>query len=159
MKFYLKQDGGLLKNSFTVYREDESVAYVSKGNIGGLVGLRNHIYDATGTEELAFIKQRMGRYVFDVFVDGQVVATVRKKFFSLRSKYTVDVLGWGITGKALFHDYTFVDASGEKVVQVAKKAFRIEDTFEADIVDDKQDPVVVIAVILAMDAAINQAGF
>lgn len=156
MNFYLKQDGGLLKNSFTIYREDESVAYISKGNIGGLVGLRNHLYDATGTTELAFIKQRLGRYVFDVFVDGQIVATVRKKFFSLRSKYTVDVVDWSITGKVLFHDYTFTNANGEQIVRVAKKAFHIADTFEASIVDEQQNPVVVLAVILALDAAINQ---
>lgn len=159
MALYMTQEG-VLNNSFSVYNDAEELVYSIKGNIGMFTGTRSHLYDATGTKELAFIKQRFAQYKWDVIIDGQVVATVVKKWFSPKSKYRIEGINWQATGRLLFHEYTITDQAGAPVAELHKKAFRMTDSFEVALAEETpQQEILVLAVIVAIDAAIGQAGY
>lgn len=156
MKLYMTQDTGTLKNNFSIYNEAEELLYRIKGNVGMWTGTRSYIYNADETQELAFIKQRFSQYKWDVIIDGQTVATISKKWFSPRSKYKIAGLDWGVTGRLLFHEYTITDKEGQTVAQLHKKAFRLSDSFEIDMADNQNNPIIVLGVVTAIDAAIGQ---
>ncbi|MET3557328.1 uncharacterized protein YxjI [Streptococcus rupicaprae] len=156
MKLYMTQDKGTLKNNFTIYNESEELLYRVKGNIGMFTGTRSSIYNSDETQEVAFIKQRFAQYKWDVIIGGQTVATISKKWFSPRSKYKVEILDWQITGRLLFHDYKITDNRDNMIAQLQKKAFRLSDSFEISLDNPEQDALLVVAVVVAIDAAIGQ---
>lgn len=156
MKFYLKQKS-LLKNNFEITDVNEQIVYRTDANIGGLVGLRSKILDANTSEELAFVKQRFGRYVYDIYQNEVVVATIKKRWFSAKGRYIIEGLNWEMKGtKLLSHSYILTDNNGIDIAEFNKKRLAINDSFELDIHDESQNISLVLAVIIAFDSIIDQ---
>lgn len=155
LKTFLIQQTTLLKNNFEISDEFGQLLLKTEGNVGGLVGLRNKVYDATTNQEIAFIKQRFGQYKFDIFQNEKLVATVKKSWLSLGKRYIVDGINWEVKGQLVKHQYTIAEKNGT-IIAECKKSFSFKDKFEVSIIKDSQDPILVFLVIIALDSIINQ---
>lgn len=119
-------------------------------------GKKLHIYDASG-KEAAFIQQKVFSFLprYFVFVDGQQVAEITKKFTFLRPKYSIAGLGWEINGNFTAHDYAIVH-DGLTIVTIHKAWMTWGDCYELDI-EDARDEIVALSVVLAIDCVMAAA--
>jgi uncharacterized protein YxjI len=90
--------------------------------------------------------------------DGRV-ATVHKKLISpLRERYDVRFergAEWAVQGNIVDHEYE-IKAGDTQVAEVGKKWFRVRDTYGIE-VHGEQDPALVIAVAIVVDAMAHPA--
>lgn len=149
-KLYMKQKVFSIVDRFKVKNEAEEDCYQVEGDFVVIGGKKLHIKDMMGNE-VAFVKQKFISLLpkFFVFVNGEQVAEINKKFTLLKAKYTIDGLGWEANGSFMDHDYTISDDKGE-VVKIHKAWISWGDSYELEIRDDV-DEVLVLAVVLAID--------
>ena len=115
------------------------------------------LFEDAGGRELAKIQERVARVKDSMEIedpDGRRIAMVKKALINpLRDRWTVK-LGDGpdldIQGNVLDHEYTFTDGR-TPVATVSKKWFRVADTYGVEVAAG-QDPVVVLAATVAVDA-------
>ena len=141
--------------------EDDSGQRVYKVD-GKALRLRKTLIleDADG-HELAKIQERVARVKDSMEVedaDGHRVAMVKKALISpLRDRWVVKI-GDGpdldIQGNVLDHEYRFTDGR-RPVATVSKQWFRVADTYGVEVAPD-QDPVVVLAATIAVDAMAHE---
>jgi uncharacterized protein YxjI len=85
---------------------------------------------------------------------GNSVATIKKALITpLRDRYTVDLPGQpGLEtqGNILHHEYT-IEQSGRRVATVSKKWFRIRDTYGIEVQPGTIDPLLAVAMTVAID--------
>lgn len=156
MKLYMKQKMFSLRGDFDIYDANQVSVYKVEGKLMALARQLRLLDSATG-EELAFIKQQLVTLMpkMHVFYQGEQIATISKKFTFLKPSYEISEIGWSVEGNYLAHDYTIYDASGQVVADLNKKMFSWSDTFEINIVQDDIDPAMVVAIVLAIDAAMD----
>jgi uncharacterized protein YxjI len=86
--------------------------------------------------------------------DGSEAATIKKALITpLRDRYTVDLPGQpGLEtqGNILHHEYT-IEQNGRRVAQISKSWFRIRDTYGIDVVPGTIDPLLAVAMSVAID--------
>ena len=112
--------------------------------------------DARGAE-LVKIQERM-LHVRDTMEiedrDGNRVATVKKALITpLRERWTVTVADGpdlDVKGNIVDHEYTIEDGRA-KAAEVSKRWFRVADTYGVEVAPG-QDPVVILAVTVVLDA-------
>ena len=152
-KLYMKQKVFAIVDRFTVKNEAEEDCYQVEGDFVLIRGKRLHIRDMMGNE-LALVKQKLIVLLpqFLVFVNGNQVATINKKFTLFKPRYVIDGLGWEVNGSFWEHDYTISDSKGE-IVRIHKAWISWGDSYELSIRDDV-DETLVLAVVLAIDCVI-----
>ena len=118
------------------------------------------IEDAHG-HELAKIQERMMRIKDAMEVedaDGNRLAMVKKALVSpIRDRWSVEVADGPdleLKGNIVDHEYTFTHGR-DTVATVSKKWFRVADTYGVE-VDPGQDPVVILAATVALDAMTHE---
>ncbi len=101
-------------------------------------------------EKMARVRDTMTLYD----ASGGTAATIKKALITpLRDRYTVDVPGQpGLEtqGNILHHEYT-IEQSGRKVATVSKSWFRIRDTYGIEVVPGTIDPLLAVAMTVAID--------
>ena len=101
-------------------------------------------------EKIARIRDTMTLYK----ADGSTAATIKKALITpLRERYTVDLPGQpGLEtqGNILHHEYT-MEQSGRPVATISKRWFRIRDTYGIEVVPGTVDPLLVVAMTVAID--------
>jgi len=101
-------------------------------------------------EKMARVRDTMTLYS----ADGGTAATIKKALITpLRDRYTVDIPGQpGLEtqGNILHHEYT-VEQGGRPVATISKKWVRIRDTYTIDVVPGTIDPLLAVAVTVAID--------
>ena len=101
-------------------------------------------------EKIARVRDTMTLYN----ADGSTAATIKKALITpLRDRYTVDLPGQpGLEtqGNILHHEYT-IEQSGRRVASVSKSWFRIRDTYGIDVVPGTIDPLLAVAMTVAID--------
>ena len=106
-------------------------------------------------QELYRIQEKMlhVRDTMEIEGPGGRVATVKKALISpLRERYTVELAAggeWTVQGNIVDHEYE-ISGPGGKIAEVAKKWFRVRDTYGVE-VQPGQDPALVIAVAIVVD--------
>jgi uncharacterized protein YxjI len=89
--------------------------------------------------------------------DGARVARVHKALITpLRDRWKVDVddgPDLEVKGNVVDHEYE-IEADDRKVAEISKKWFRVRDTYGVEI-DPGQDPLLVLAVTIAIDAMVH----
>lgn len=156
MKYFLKQTA-VFKNNFDITDENDQLVYTVKGNVGGLVSLRSSICSADGETELITIKQRFSQYKFDIKQNEYIVATVKKQWLSVKGKYIIEGLDWEMVGSSFIkHEYSIVNRNGDSIATLYKQGLTLNDKFAVDIIDSTEKPALIFAVILALDAIIDQ---
>ena len=153
-KLYVKQKLFSWKEQFTVKNEAEEDCYFVEGDAIVVGGKKLHIKDMYGNE-IAMIKQKLlsFRPKFFVFMNGEQVAEIVKKFSLLKSKYVIEGPGWEVKGSILDHDYTITDR-GEEIVRLHKAWLSWGDSYELDI-SDRADETMALAVVLAIDCVLE----
>jgi len=142
------------KEQFTVKNEAEEDCYLVEGDAIVVGGKKLHIKDMYGNE-IAMIKQKLLSFQpkFFVFMNGQQVAEIVKKFSLLRPKYVIEGPGWEVKGSILDHDYTITDG-GEEIVRLHKAWLSWGDSYELDI-SDRANETMALAVVLAIDCVLE----
>ena len=155
MKLYIKQKVFSWRDSFRVFDADENDLYSVQGEVWTL-GKKLHIFDAAGAE-VSYIHQKLWSFLPRYYVakDGVDVAEVVKQFTVLRQSYTVEPMGWQVSGDFWAHEYTIEAASGV-IAAISKQWFTWGDTYAIDIAEGI-DPVMVLSVVLIIDAVMAQA--
>lgn len=154
MKLYMKQKVFSFRDKFTIKDEYGNDKYYVEGEVFSL-GKKLRIYDMNHNE-LAFIKEKVLTFIpkFTVEMDGREIAEIVKKVTLLKPKYYVDGLGWDVQGDFFAHDYTIFSGDRE-IVSIHKVWMSWGDSFEIDVTDDK-DELVALAVVLAIDAVMDE---
>jgi uncharacterized protein YxjI len=127
---------------------------------GKIMSLRNRLVlrDPSG-REVAQVHRKLAalRPTFEVTVDGQDAAEVRKHLFStFRERFTIDVAGAGpmeMNGDLLSHEFT-IERDGQAVATVSKRWIALTDTYAVDIAPG-QDDLLILASVLALDLAMD----
>jgi len=154
MKLYIKQKVFSWGDKFHIYDEYQNSRYYVEGEVFSF-GKKLHLYDPSGNE-CAFIHQKVWSFLPKYFISrgGIDVAEVIREFTFFRQEYTVEGLGWNVSGNFWAHEYEIRD-SGRTVAYISKHWFTWGDTYEIEIADDA-DEVMVLCVVLIIDAAIEQ---
>jgi uncharacterized protein YxjI len=97
------------------------------------------------------------RATYEIRIGDEKAAEVRKKLFTpFRERFTIDVPGpddLEIKGDLLDHEYT-IDRGGREVAAVSKRWLTMRDTYAVQVAAD-QDPLLIIAGVLAVDLALD----
>jgi uncharacterized protein YxjI len=117
-------------------------------------GKKLHVYDMTGTER-AYIQQKVFSFLprYYVFVGEQQVAEIVKEFTFFRQQYTVEGLGWEVSGDFWAHDYEIV-REDRPIVTIHKEWMTWGDCYALDIADER-DEVIALSVVLAIDSVLD----
>ena len=152
----MKQKVFSLRGDFDIYDENQVPVYSVQGKLMSF-GRQLRLYDSATGEELAHIKQQVMTLLpkMHVFYQNERIATISKKLTFFKQQYDIDTLGWSVEGDFFAHDYTVFDAQGRTVVDINKKYLSWSDSFEVNIVQDEIDPAMVIAIVLAIDCAMD----
>ena len=152
MKLYIKQKVFSWGDKFRIYDEFENDKYSVEGDVFTF-GKKLHLYDQNGTE-LAFIHQKVFSFLPKYFIsrNGADVAQVVKEFTFFHQEYSVEELGWTVSGDFFAHDYE-ISGAGRTVASVSKHWFTWGDTYEIDIASEA-DEIMALCVVLIIDAVL-----
>lgn len=155
MKLYIRQHIFTWGDRFSVYDEAGEEIFFVEGEVLTF-GKRLHLLNAHG-RELAFICQKIFSFFprFYINRDGCNVAEMVKHFTFFRHEYTVDGLGWSVSGDFFNHEYSVYDGSHE-IARVSKDWFTLGDAYMIDI-GTGEDAVNVLAVVLVIDAVLSES--
>lgn len=108
--------------------------------------------------ELAFISQKLLKLMptYEIQIDGQVFAEVRKEFSWFNKKFTLDVPGpndYTIDGSFWEHDFTFTRSTGLAAV-VSKKHFSWSDSYSVHVQDD-EDHLAILCACIVIDQVLH----
>ncbi len=150
MKLFFKQRFFSWFDSYDIYNEDGSVAFVVRGRPAW--GHRLRILDESGNT-IGQVKQKVFTWLpaFDLYVGKNRIGRIRKKWSWFRPKYAFDCNGWQVQGSFWEWDYTIVDSSGALVARINKELWHWTDHYVLDIVDPSQR-LLVLMFVLAIDA-------
>ena len=153
MNLYLKQHIFSWGDKFTVYSQDGSDCFYVKGEVFSW-GKKLHILGLDGGE-LAFIQQKVFSFLpkYYITAHGYDIAEVVKEFTFFRQQYSVNGLGWNVSGDFWAHEYC-ITSGNQNIVQVSKQWFTFGDAYQINIATGV-DPVVALAVVLVIDACIE----
>ncbi len=149
MKLYIKEKVFSWGDKFTVKDASGRDKYIVQGEVFSW-GKKLHVYNIAGGE-VAYIKQEVWSFLprFYVFCGGRQVAEIKKEFTFLFPKYSIQGLGWEISGRFMAHDYEITEF-GRPVVTIHKAWMTWGDSYELDIADPA-DEIVALAVVLTID--------
>ncbi|MGX7106398.1 LURP-one-related/scramblase family protein [Hutsoniella sourekii] len=155
MKLYVKQRRFSLNQNFDVTDGDGHSLYSVKS---AKVSLRRKqtILDGQTKEELAKVKERLVslRPTVDVLIAGEKVATITKKLTIGRDQYQIKNLNWLVQGNLFDHRYK-ITHKGQTLATINKKLLSLSDSFVCHIRDEEVNPVLVLAVVLAIDLVLD----
>jgi uncharacterized protein YxjI len=103
--------------------------------------------------ELAFIRQRLLHWgpTYEILRNGEVVATVKKKLFTLfHCEFTVDVPGPDdLLAEGNFWDHEYEFRRGSKVAaRVSKQWFAFRDSYGIEVADEDDDVLVIASAVI-----------
>lgn len=155
MKLYIKQKVFSWADKFTVKDESGRDKYCIRGELFSW-GKKLRVNDADGNE-VAFIQQKVLSFMpkYYVFVNGEQVAEIVKKFTFFRPGYRIEGLDWDINGSFWAHDYE-ITRGGRHIVSIKKEWMTWGDSYELDI-SDPGDEIVALAVVLTIDCVLAAA--
>jgi uncharacterized protein YxjI len=101
-------------------------------------------------EKMARVRETMTLYA----ANGATAATIKKALITpMRERYSVEIPGLPeleTQGNILHHEYT-VEQTGRRVASVSKSWFRVRDTYGIDVVPGTIDPLLIVALTVAID--------
>ncbi|HCT97408.1 MAG TPA: hypothetical protein DIC28_02640 [Aerococcus urinaeequi] len=152
MKLYMKQKLFSLKQDFNIYDHNQTPLFRISGKLFS-VGRQLRIYDVLTNEELAYVKESPFRFLthLKVYKGTDYIATIQQKMTLFKTKMTIEDIGWTIQGDFLGWQYVIKNEKDQTIAEVKAKMLSWSDTFEITIDDTQVDPIIVLAIILAID--------
>ena len=160
MQYLMKEKWLALGNDFAITDSEGRDRYYVDGRAFSL-GDKLSFQDAS-RREVAFIRQRLLSWgpTYEVTRDGKLVATVKKKLFTLlRQRFFVDVPGPNdIEAKGNFfdHEYEFL-LEDRKVAEVSKRWIALKDSYAINI-SEGVDEVLILACAVVIDLVCHDGG-
>ena len=155
MKLYIKQKVFSFVDRFTIKDEQGTDAYMAVGEFLTL-GKKLNIYEGTKTDAnpSARIEQKLISLTtrFSILLRGSHVTDMVRKVTFFTNDYRLEGLPWRIDGDVLAHEYSLIDGNSV-IMQISKKWFTWGDSYELDIADN-QDPLLCLAIALAIDCCL-----
>lgn len=153
MKLYIQQRVFTFGDKFSIYDQNANESFYVEGEVFTF-GKKLHLYSANG-REAAFIHQKLFSFLpkYYISVNGTDVAEVVKEFTFFRNEYTVNGLGWKVSGDFMDHDYS-ITSEDRTIAVVSKQWFSWGDAYEIDIAEGI-DPALAISVVLIIDACLD----
>lgn len=150
MKLLFKQRLFSWFDSYDIYNEDGSVAYVVRGELAWGHLLR--IYDAYG-RELGYVKQRIFTFMpkFEMYFGDRYIGSICRELSLFRPVYNIECNGWRVEGDWLEWDYDIIDRAGSRVAAISKQLFNFTDTYVIDVADP-DNALSALMLVLAIDA-------
>ena len=128
---------------------------------GKVFSARNKVVieDPSGAEVASVHRHLVAlRPTYEIRIGGEKAAEVRKKLFTpFRERFTIDVPGpddLTMKGDLLGHEYV-IERGGQDVAAVSKRWLSVRDTYAVQ-VSAGEDPLLVIAAVLALDLALDR---
>ncbi len=156
MKLYVKQKVLSLKEDFDVYDRQKKPVYHVKSKWFS-IGRSMKIIDVKSGKPLVSVKQQLLSIfpILKVYYEGRYLCSVKKTWSLFRPKYQISRLNWRLQGDLWQHDYRLKDRKGNDLAKIHKQFLAWSDTFEMTILNQELDPVIVVAVILAIDMVMD----
>ena len=153
MKYYVKQHIFTWGDRFSIYDEYGNERFYAQGEVFTF-GKKLHLLDTQG-RELAFIHEKVFSWVPRYFInrDGRDIAEVVKRFALFRQEYTIDGLGWSVSGDFFSREFT-IYSGVNLIAQVRREWFTLGDAYSIDI-DPYVDEATALAVVLVIDAVFS----
>ena len=153
MKLYIKEKVFSWYDQFSVTNIWGEERYYVEGELFSL-GKKLHIMYPDGTEA-ATIHQKPWSFLpkYDIYVNGCRITQVVKQFSLLHPRYSIEGLGWEITGDFLTHNYA-INSAGKTIASIQKEWMSWGDSYELDIADGNSE-LVALAVILIIDCIVE----
>lgn len=129
-------------SSYDIYNEKGDKVYTVERKMSW-IHILNHYGEHIGTVKknvLIFLPK------FELYVYGDLIGHILKKFAFFNPSYNVDFNGWRVFGNVFERDYSIIDKIGNNVAVIIKK----HDTYLIDLANDN-DALYVLMITLAMD--------
>ena len=138
-----------LLDSYDITDECGNVLFTVKGHLA--LGHCFSVYDNLGNE-VGMLKQKLFTFLpkFEIYTYGEYAGCISKKITFFFPKFSLDYKGWRIDGDIMEWNYSVYDGTRE-VMRVNKEIFRLADTYDVCIEDDRY-AVDGIMIALAIDA-------
>lgn len=156
MKYIIKQKIFSLRTGFYIKNEFEEDVYSIKGEVFSL-GKKLRLYDLED-RELVYIEQEIFNFlpVYNIYVDGEVLAKVKKKFALFRTEFSIESNGreYTLEGDFLSHEYRILSQNRE-IANISKEWFTFSDTYGVDIAEGESDPFI-LALVIVLDQVCHE---
>ena len=150
MKLIFKQRLLSVLDSYDIYDEFGNTEYIVKGEIG--LSHRFRIYNNRNIE-LAYIKQSLFTIFpeFKMYINGNYVGCVKKRFSLLKPIFTVKCKGLYIEGDIFELNYKIKDNCNHVIASINKKLFSFSDKYVLN-VKNREDVLHALVIVLSIDA-------
>ena len=150
MKLIFKQRLLSVSDSYDIYDEFGNTEYIVKGEIG--LSHRFRIYNNRNIE-LAYIKQSLFKIFpeFKMYINGNYVGCVKKRFSLLKPIFTVKCKGLYIEGDIFELNYKIKDNCNHVIASINKKLFSFSDKYVLN-VKNREDVLHALVIVLSIDA-------
>ncbi|MDD4000499.1 MAG: LURP-one-related family protein [Bacilli bacterium] len=151
-KFYINEKLISIGDRYKIFNQDGSIAYEVKERLFTF-GKQFALYN-TGGQRLAYIKQKLFRFLprYNIYIDNQHVATVKKKFTFFVSKY--DILSshgnYVLDGDFLAWNFS-ISKDGNVFCSVSKNFNLFRDKYEVAIADGFSE-ILSLCYVIVLDA-------
>ena len=154
MNYYMKQKVFSWRDRFWIYDENGREVYYVEGEIFSF-GKKLHLYDPSGNE-LVYIEEKLFSFKprYALYRFGRQIAEVIKEFTFFRQRYTVEGLGWSVSGSFWAHEYEVYGADGRALAAVSREWFSLGDAYMIH-VEDGIDEINALATVLVIDACLE----
>ena len=151
MRYQIRQRILSWTDSFDITDENGMPAYTVRADLLALSHVLR-VYDQEGYE-IGLVREKLFHFLptFEVELDGELVASIRKELTFLRPSYRIDSEGWSVEGDLFGWDYQILKADRLCGV-ISKEVISFTDTYVIDI-EDPADELMVIMLVLAIDVA------
>ena len=150
MRLLFKQRFFSWFDSYDIYYEDGSLAYVVKGQLSWGHCLK--IYDPMG-QELGTVQERVFTWMpkFEIYLGTQYMGSISKEWSLFTPRYNIDFNGWHVEGDFFEWDYSILDGAGNCIATINKELLNWTDTYTIDVVNP-HDALCALMLVLAIDA-------
>ncbi|MBS3991098.1 MAG: LURP-one-related family protein [Erysipelothrix sp.] len=152
MKLYIKQKLFSFKDRFTIKDENEVDVLQVEGKVFSF-GKQLSV-QTMDLQQVAYVKQKVLNFLptFEITVNDEV-HVLKKQFTFFKPAYTLPSLNIRIEGNFTAHQYTIL-RDGLVIANISKAFFSFADSYEVEILEDK-DMNIVIAIVIAIDAVLS----
>ncbi|MGT2911430.1 LURP-one-related/scramblase family protein [Streptococcus cameli] len=156
MRYIVHYAGNLFQQAFEVKDETGNKLYSIRGK--NLMWLANTSITDTNDQEAALLKQKFSltHYSYNVLIGGQQVANVTKKIASLKPKFIISGLDWSVEGQFLSREYTLYNKQREVIATINRQGLLEDGAYAFEVTEATTDPLLVLAVLTAIDTALMQ---
>lgn len=158
MRFAMKQKMLAFGDDYIVKNDEGDDVYYIDGKVFTIRDSLD-IQDMEGNVVATIRKRLLAlRRTYDIEASGRVITVYKHMLTFFRCAYTVDVPGpddLQAQGSFLEYEYTFTNAAGDQVAEVSKRWLTIRDTYTIDVADGV-DPVMIIASAVVIDQCCHE---